>query len=277
MKRLIFLFGLITAFIFLLGTSLPAQAENMKVSVCHIPPGNPDNFHTIIVSENAVPAHLAHGDLLGVCDSNAEELCNDNNPCTIDAFLPGTTTCDNSQPTDCSDGTSCTEDSCDPTLGCANTPVIICESDFCTFSTCNGTGEVPFCDETPTEVCEDGFQCDPVDGCVASSATIGDTVFKDTNESGVQDIDGSELEPGLAGVTVALDCGGGPVNQVTNANGNYLFTDIPTPATCTVTVTSEPPDEYTFGCAGTSINVPTLNGGDTFLDADFCIVFGSGD
>ena len=38
-----------------------------KVVICHIPPGNPGNLHTIIVSASAVPAHLAHGDYLGPC------------------------------------------------------------------------------------------------------------------------------------------------------------------------------------------------------------------
>jgi predicted lipid-binding transport protein (Tim44 family) len=38
-----------------------------KVVICHRPPGNPDNAHTISVSPNAVPAHLAHGDTLGPC------------------------------------------------------------------------------------------------------------------------------------------------------------------------------------------------------------------
>ena len=41
--------------------------NNGKVTICHIPPGNPDNAHTIRVSENAVDAHLAHGDTLGKC------------------------------------------------------------------------------------------------------------------------------------------------------------------------------------------------------------------
>lgn len=41
---------------------------NLKVLICHIPPGNPENRHTICVSINAVPAHLAHGDYLGPCD-----------------------------------------------------------------------------------------------------------------------------------------------------------------------------------------------------------------
>ena len=39
----------------------------VKVTICHIPPGNPDNAHTITVGAPAVPAHLAHGDTLGPC------------------------------------------------------------------------------------------------------------------------------------------------------------------------------------------------------------------
>jgi hypothetical protein len=38
-----------------------------KVYVCHIPPGNPANAHTIHVGAPAVRAHLAHGDSLGKC------------------------------------------------------------------------------------------------------------------------------------------------------------------------------------------------------------------
>ena len=32
------------------------------MTICHIPPGNPSNAHLITISENAVPAHRAHGD-----------------------------------------------------------------------------------------------------------------------------------------------------------------------------------------------------------------------
>lgn len=46
-----------------------AIAGEAKVDVCHIPPGNPDNAHTITVSENAVSAHLDHGDFVGPCNS----------------------------------------------------------------------------------------------------------------------------------------------------------------------------------------------------------------
>ena len=37
------------------------------VPICHIPPGNPANRHTINVGESAVAAHLRHGDYRGAC------------------------------------------------------------------------------------------------------------------------------------------------------------------------------------------------------------------
>jgi hypothetical protein len=39
-----------------------------KVTICHIPPGNPENAHTIVVGAPAVPAHIEeHGDSVGEC------------------------------------------------------------------------------------------------------------------------------------------------------------------------------------------------------------------
>jgi hypothetical protein len=38
------------------------------VTLCHVPPGNPDAAHTVTVGASAVPAHLAHGDAEGVCE-----------------------------------------------------------------------------------------------------------------------------------------------------------------------------------------------------------------
>lgn len=45
----------------------PFYTGNDKVKVCHIPPGNPANRHTIMISASAVDAHLAHGDFKGDC------------------------------------------------------------------------------------------------------------------------------------------------------------------------------------------------------------------
>jgi hypothetical protein len=41
-----------------------------RATVCHVPPGNPDNEHTIVVGVSAVAAHLRHGDYLGPCESD---------------------------------------------------------------------------------------------------------------------------------------------------------------------------------------------------------------
>jgi len=55
---------------------MPPATKSMKnmleqgwVTICHIPPGNPANAHTITVSINALPAHLAHGDYEGTCQA----------------------------------------------------------------------------------------------------------------------------------------------------------------------------------------------------------------
>ncbi len=52
------------------GTETPAprvDGEFTKVELCHVPPGNPDNAHTISVAEDALEAHRAHGDVEGAC------------------------------------------------------------------------------------------------------------------------------------------------------------------------------------------------------------------
>ncbi len=57
-------------------TDVRCGNNNDKVLVCHIPPDNPGNSHTICISASAVAAHLAHGCQLGNCsdtDPCAEE------------------------------------------------------------------------------------------------------------------------------------------------------------------------------------------------------------
>ncbi len=45
------------------------EKENLKVDICHYDEDTGE-YHTINVSENAVEAHLAHGDILGDCNDN---------------------------------------------------------------------------------------------------------------------------------------------------------------------------------------------------------------
>jgi hypothetical protein len=43
-------------------------SDHHKTTICHIPPGNPANAHTLCIGNAAVPAHLQnHGDTLGAC------------------------------------------------------------------------------------------------------------------------------------------------------------------------------------------------------------------
>ncbi|MBT8275802.1 MAG: hypothetical protein KJO39_06655 [Bacteroidia bacterium] len=46
-----------------------SSEEGPKITICHIPPGNPENAHSITISINALPAHLAHGDSEGACEA----------------------------------------------------------------------------------------------------------------------------------------------------------------------------------------------------------------
>lgn len=47
-------------------------AGNGFTTICHCPPGNPENCSTLVLPNNAVPGHLAHGDTIGACDDEGE-------------------------------------------------------------------------------------------------------------------------------------------------------------------------------------------------------------
>lgn len=56
--------------------SYPIDYESKKIEICHVPPGNPDNAHTLSISVNAMRAHLAHGDYMDECTENADDETN---------------------------------------------------------------------------------------------------------------------------------------------------------------------------------------------------------
>ena len=57
-------------------TNWPCGNNGSKVTICHIPPGNPNNRHDICVNPNAVSNHLNnHGGYIGECD---QFVCNSN-------------------------------------------------------------------------------------------------------------------------------------------------------------------------------------------------------
>ena len=81
--------------LFLLFLAVPVYAA--KVAVCHIPPGNPENAHTIYISKNAVAAHEGYGDEVfesDVCFAGQGECMSEGVPlCTSDGIrcdaIPG--------------------------------------------------------------------------------------------------------------------------------------------------------------------------------------------
>lgn len=42
-------------------------SNSQKQAICHMPPGNAENAHTLYLPQAAIKAHLAHGDKLGEC------------------------------------------------------------------------------------------------------------------------------------------------------------------------------------------------------------------
>ncbi len=70
----------------------------------------------------------------------------------------------------------------------------------------------------------------------AASNSLGDRIWYDNNSNGTQDAG----EPGVAGTTVTLYASNGTTviaTTVTDANGNYLFTNLPASTDCIVGVT----------------------------------------
>ena len=153
----------------LLGATAVSAGGNVKVEVCHLPPDNPDNFHTITVGVSALQAHLDHGDLDGSCLANCEELCGDGNACTIDCD-PSTEACLPAHPpVDCDDTNACTTDTCDTASGCLNLEDVCDDGNDCSVDLCSDNNERVECNnDIPVadgEVCDDGVPSTSDDAC----------------------------------------------------------------------------------------------------------------
>lgn len=51
-----------------------------RVTLCHVPPGNPNNARTLTVGAAAASAHLSHGDTLGPCGCESPQAPSKNHP-----------------------------------------------------------------------------------------------------------------------------------------------------------------------------------------------------
>lgn len=164
------------------GYSNAAAAQRLladKVSICHRPPGNPEKFHTISVSANAVPKLLARGDERGECDTICELMCPSYEVpnCEHIATCEGGCSTITTDINDCDDGTACTNDFCDIQDGmckyldnCQGTNENCdfvsnsCKVDPCFDSPCANGGT---CSPDGT----DGFTCQCADGWTGETCT----------------------------------------------------------------------------------------------------------
>ena len=53
-----------TAVLVFLGTMLLTAGPEPKITICHVPPGNPENIQVITIGESAWPAHQTHSGIL---------------------------------------------------------------------------------------------------------------------------------------------------------------------------------------------------------------------
>lgn len=67
MRKYVLLLGAVGAVLiaFAFTTNTKENDKAGKITICHYPPGNPDNVHEITISENAWSAHDSHhGDFI---------------------------------------------------------------------------------------------------------------------------------------------------------------------------------------------------------------------
>ena len=135
------------AFAMLLAPALVTAAPEEMVTVCHVPPGNPADAHTISVSPFAVDAHLAHGDQLDSCApvcrgegqacTSSDQCCSEN--CDGSTCVPACT----ANGSTCTSNPDCCSDLCSAEGICASDCTI--GPEFAEIGGTNCSVELPCC------------------------------------------------------------------------------------------------------------------------------------
>jgi len=119
--------------------------KNKPVELCQ---RDSNSAYTIMVSEKTVASYLARGASLGKCAFDKNTQCDDKNACTIDTNQNGECIpAKERQAVNCDDNNTCTLDSCNPNIGCVNSPTRVTES----------------CDED--NLCIENAKCQPDGTC----------------------------------------------------------------------------------------------------------------
>jgi cysteine-rich repeat protein len=248
----------------LLGFSGVARGDK-KVTLCHVPPGNPANAQTISVGEAAVRAHVAHGDQLGACASACPSSCDDGNLCTSDS-CGADGKCVHAL-VSCNDGNTCTLDACDPEVGCLSLPDdgLACNdgndctgSDACSAGDCRGTAIAGCCASDLD--CDDGAACTDDSCFLGSCRNVARNCAVDNKC--------------LAGFCNANAEGACETTEVSCDDANVCTDDACDPTFgCTHFATADPPEPSEVSCADTADN--DCDGAADGADPD-CHVCGDG-
>ena len=217
-----------------------------KVTLCHVPPGNPAKVQTISVGEAAVSAHLAHGDQVGACEAACSSSCDDGNLCTSDS-CGSDGQCVHS-PVSCEDGIVCTLDVCDPAVGClrlANEGLACndgndCTSaDVCAGTECQGRAIAGCC--TSDTACDDG------DPCTGDSCFLG-TCENPARTCAVEDkCVAAFCNAGNGGLCDTTEVSCDDANVCTDDGCDPVFG-------CTHVATASPPEDPEVSCGDSSDN-----------------------
>jgi len=229
----------------LLACSQVAHGEK-KVTLCPLPPGNPDHPQTISVGEPAVSAHLAHGDRVGACTTRCPSSCDDGNLCTSDACGPDGQ-CVHSSVV-CDDGFACTRDECDPAVGCLRLPNDgqscndgndCTSADQCAGTECRGSA-IAGC-------CASDTDCDDTDPCTNDACFLGRC--QDVARSCAVD---DKCVAGFCSVEGGGVC---DTTEVSCDDANVCTDDGCDPVFgCTHVATTNPPEAVEASCADASDN-----------------------
>ncbi len=236
-----------------------------KVELCHIPPGNPDNPHTITVGASAADAHIGHGDTLGECDSEDDEDDSDGDDDSSDSDDSSSDSDDDSGGDDSDDDDSADDDSDDVDGGVADGDGdgVADAVDTCSATPSGETVDAAGCSCSQKDSDDDGVS-DCTDACSGTADGVvvdaqGCAVPIDSDDDGVFDDSDACMDTPQDEFVDANGCSCGQLDE--DGDGVTDCDDL-----CPSTPTSVAVDA--FGCELVSADA----GGDVTLDEVGCVV-----